>query len=108
MFHIGKKLGKENWFLLLGIFMPLVWIAWLALDHSTWNEGEGAPRTDTPVGPAAQPPVATPVAQPVQPQQTFGAPAEPAPQPPQQAPAQTQGENNTPPQQTPPAGPFVQ
>jgi hypothetical protein len=36
MFNIGKKLGKEDWFVLLAIFLPLVWMIWLAFDDSKW------------------------------------------------------------------------
>lgn len=38
MYHIGKKLGKEGVFVLLAIFLPVVWLIWLALDKSTWND----------------------------------------------------------------------
>jgi hypothetical protein len=38
MYHIGKKLGKEGAFVLLGIFLPIVWLIWLAVDKSTWND----------------------------------------------------------------------
>lgn len=37
MYQIGLRLGKEGWFVLLAIFLPVVWIAWLALDQSTWQ-----------------------------------------------------------------------
>jgi hypothetical protein len=44
MYHIGKKLGKGDAFVVLGIFLPLVWYIWLAVDKSTWNEaGSTAP-----------------------------------------------------------------
>lgn len=36
MYHIGKKLGKEDWFVLLAIFVPIVWLIWLAFDDSKW------------------------------------------------------------------------
>jgi hypothetical protein len=36
MFHIGKKLGKEDWFVLVAIFLPVVWMIWLAFDDSKW------------------------------------------------------------------------
>jgi len=35
-YEIGKKLGKEGWFVLLAIFVPLVWLIWLAFDDSKW------------------------------------------------------------------------
>jgi hypothetical protein len=38
MYHIGKKLGKEGVFVLLAIFLPIVWLIWLAIDKSTWND----------------------------------------------------------------------
>jgi len=37
MYHIGLKLKKEGAFILLAIFLPLVWYAWLAFDSSTWK-----------------------------------------------------------------------
>ncbi len=36
MYHIGKKLGKEGWFVLLAIFIPIVWLIWLGFDDSKW------------------------------------------------------------------------
>ena len=36
MYHIGKKLGKEDWFVIIAIFLPLVWLIWLAFDDSKW------------------------------------------------------------------------
>lgn len=38
MYHIGKKLGKSGNFVLLAIFLPVVWVIWLATDKSVWNE----------------------------------------------------------------------
>ncbi|MES2630499.1 MAG: DUF5684 domain-containing protein [Patescibacteria group bacterium] len=38
MYHIGKKLGKEDIFVLWAIFLPVVWFIWLAVDTSTWND----------------------------------------------------------------------
>lgn len=50
MYHIGLKLQKEGWFILLAIFVPVVWYAWLALDSSKWNEvAEGAAPSRTPL-----------------------------------------------------------
>lgn len=40
MFHIGKKLGKEDWFVLVAIFLPIIWIIWLAFDDSKWPVAE--------------------------------------------------------------------
>ena len=36
MYHVGKKLGKEDWFVLFAIFLPIVWLVWLAFDDSKW------------------------------------------------------------------------
>lgn len=38
MFHIGKKLEKSGAFVLWGIFLPIVWLIWLATDKSKWND----------------------------------------------------------------------
>lgn len=38
MYNIGLKFGKEGAFVLLAIFLPIVWVAWLAFDKSTWNK----------------------------------------------------------------------
>lgn len=40
MYHIGRKLGKENWFVLLAIFLPVVWLIWLGFDDSKWDGGK--------------------------------------------------------------------
>lgn len=37
MYHIGLKLRKDGAFVLIAIFLPLVWYAWLAFDGSTWK-----------------------------------------------------------------------
>lgn len=37
MYYIGKKLGKSDLFVLWGIFLPFVWLIWLAVDRSTWQ-----------------------------------------------------------------------
>ena len=37
MHNIGLKLGKEGAFVLLAIFLPVVWLIWLAVDSSTWK-----------------------------------------------------------------------
>lgn len=37
MYNIGLKLGKEGAFVLLAIFLPIVWLIWLAVDGSTWK-----------------------------------------------------------------------
>ena len=36
MYEIGLKLGKSGAFVLLAIFVPIVWMIWLAFDSSTW------------------------------------------------------------------------
>ncbi|HEU5121970.1 MAG TPA: DUF5684 domain-containing protein, partial [Candidatus Saccharimonadales bacterium] len=56
-YHIGLKLGKEGWFVLLAIFLPLVWLIWLAVDNSTW---EGAPKEANGTPPTSPTPPATP------------------------------------------------
>ena len=43
MYNIGLKLQKDGWFVLLAIFFPIVWYAWLAFDGSKWNENGGTP-----------------------------------------------------------------
>lgn len=43
MYNIGLKLGKSGAFVLLAIFLPLVWMIWLAVDKSTWKDSLGAP-----------------------------------------------------------------
>lgn len=43
MYHIGLKLEKEGVFVLFAIFLPPVWLIWLAVDKSTWHETAGAP-----------------------------------------------------------------
>lgn len=40
MHHIGRKLGKENWFVLVAIFLPIVWLIWLGFDDSKWPHEE--------------------------------------------------------------------
>jgi hypothetical protein len=49
-YKIGLKLGKEGPFVLLAIFLPIVWLIWLAFDKSTW-QGAAQP-VAAPVGPA--------------------------------------------------------
>jgi hypothetical protein len=38
MYKIGLHFGKEDYFVLWAIFIPIVWYAWLAFDQSTWKE----------------------------------------------------------------------
>jgi hypothetical protein len=42
-YNIGLKLGKSGAFVVLAIFLPIVWLIWLALDKSVWNDALGAP-----------------------------------------------------------------
>lgn len=41
-YYIGKKLGKEDWFVLFAIFLPIVWLVWLAFDDSRWPKTSAA------------------------------------------------------------------
>lgn len=73
MYQIGLNLGKEGWFVLLAIFLPLVWLIWLAFDDSKWKGGEPvaaaagqAPAFQPPVEPVA-PVEETPPTQPTPP-----------------------------------------
>jgi len=77
MFHIGRKLGKSDAFILLGIFLSIIWIIWLGADSSTWDESKGAPRTDTPTLPVTPPAAATPIDSPT----TAVLPQQPTPDP---------------------------
>lgn len=45
MYHIGKKLGKEDWFVILAIFVPIVWLIWLGFDDSKWPKEPKAAKT---------------------------------------------------------------
>jgi hypothetical protein len=60
MYHIGLKLGKEGVFVLLAIFLPLVWMIWLAVDGSTWK---GSKPVAAPVTPNTDQPNTPPAAQ---------------------------------------------
>jgi uncharacterized membrane protein len=46
MYHIGRNFGKSDAFVLLAIFLPIVWLIWLAVDGSTWKGS--APRAAGP------------------------------------------------------------
>jgi hypothetical protein len=37
MYNIGLKFSKEGAFVLLAIFLPIVWLIWLAVDDSKWK-----------------------------------------------------------------------
>ncbi len=68
MYNIGLKLGKEGIFVLLAIFLPIVWIIWLALDSSKWDDSKGAPSlvpTRDPQDPTQPTPPQTPPATPI-------------------------------------------
>ncbi len=60
-YNIGLKLGKEGWFVLLAIFLPLVWMIWLAFDKSTWK---GVAPKATPATISGTPPATPPTAPP--------------------------------------------
>lgn len=38
MYKIGMHFGKEDYFVLWAIFLPIVWYAWLAFDQSVWKK----------------------------------------------------------------------
>jgi hypothetical protein len=103
IYNIGLKLGKSGAFVALAIFLPIVWMIWLAVDKSVWNESLGAPsKAAEHIG--LSPVAATPYAQPGQ--TTPTAPVEmptftpPAPEAPVTPPT-----DQTPP--TPPTAPTV-
>ena len=65
MYNIGLKLGKEGVFVLLAIFLSPVWLIWLAVDSSIWDESKGAPsltpvKTGVEAQPTNTPPAGTP------------------------------------------------
>lgn len=37
MYNVGLKLGKDGWWVVIAIFIPIVWFAVLAFDKSKWN-----------------------------------------------------------------------
>ena len=43
IFNIGLKLGKSASFVLFAIFLPIIWLIWLAVDSSTWDNAVGTP-----------------------------------------------------------------
>lgn len=53
-YRIGLSLQKEGWFVLLAIFVPFVWLIWLAVDKSTWQGAKAA--SPTPAAPTPTPP----------------------------------------------------
>lgn len=62
MYNIGLKLGKSGAFVVLGIFLPIVWYIWLAVDSSTWNNALGAPSKAVEHLNGGTPPAAAPTA----------------------------------------------
>ena len=40
MYNIGKKFGKEDWFIIIAILIPIVWFVWLAFDDSKFNKNK--------------------------------------------------------------------
>ena len=63
-YNIGLKFGKTGGFVALAILLPFVWVIWLAVDTSVWNNALGAPsQAPEHLGGA---PVATTPATPVQ------------------------------------------
>lgn len=38
MYKIGLHFGKDAYFVLWAIFLPIVWYAWLAFDQSAWKD----------------------------------------------------------------------
>ena len=42
-YNIGLKLGKKGSFVLWAIFLPIVWLIWLAVDKSKWDDAQGVP-----------------------------------------------------------------
>ena len=66
-YNIGLNFQKESWFVLLAIFVPVVWLVWLAFDSSTWKgmvvtkTATAAPSTTPPATPK---PPATPTSTP--------------------------------------------
>ncbi len=54
MYHVGLKLQKEGWFVLLAIFIPTVWLIWLAFDGSVWSETGDLPEKVPAKAPATE------------------------------------------------------
>jgi len=54
VYHVGLKLGKSGAFVVLGIFLPIVWIIWLAVDKSIWDE-KASPAANRATGPLPTP-----------------------------------------------------
>ncbi|HRJ06135.1 MAG TPA: DUF5684 domain-containing protein [Candidatus Saccharibacteria bacterium] len=52
MYTVGLKFGKSGAFVLLAIFLPLVWVIWLAVDKTAVWKGQSANVQAVPAGPA--------------------------------------------------------
>ena len=74
MYHIGKKLGKDDVFVALAIFVPVIWLIILGFDKSVWNGVPAAVATAAPV--IEEAPVYTAPVAPEQP--AYAAPEQPA------------------------------
>lgn len=61
-YNIGLKLGKEGWYVVLYVLVPIIWMLILAFDKSTWNT-KATGVVPSPVGsddaPAFVPPAAS-------------------------------------------------
>jgi hypothetical protein len=55
MYHIGLKFGKEGVFVLLAIFLPIVWLIWLAVDKTAVWKPAGNQVTSGDPAPPSQP-----------------------------------------------------
>lgn len=57
MYKIGMKFGKGGEFVLLAIFLPIVWVIWLAVDSkAVWNGSKPAADANVPPTTPADPP----------------------------------------------------
>lgn len=58
MYKIGLHFGKEDYFVLWAIFLPIVWYAWLAFDQSVWKKSVVTAKFDSSpsINKNAQPP----------------------------------------------------
>lgn len=63
MYHIGKKFGKEDWFVALAIFLPIVWVIILGFDKSQWNGVTVEATPTVPTQPVDTMPAEAPVAE---------------------------------------------
>lgn len=58
LYHIGKKFGKEDWFIILAILVAPVWFLILAFGKDQWNGGTAPIAAAAPAAPVA--PVTSP------------------------------------------------